>query len=1011
MKRRASPNQQAAGVSLFPFLAVLLCTMGALIVVLVVIARHARMQVAEAARRAAATASDGELAIKRGELEWRIAELKESRKNTQKLLTDKQLELSHIEEHARRLRDQLEESAAAREHLSEMASGDARQNEDLKKRLSKLGMDAERIKAEIDRLRKSGGGSGESYAIIPYHGPSETRRRPIYIECRKDGVFLQPEGIALPEGDFMVDLGPSNPLVSALRAAREYHLRNQFAGRGEAGTPYPLFIIRPDGITMSYAARAAIASWGPEFGYELVGQDWEFEFPPADPMLTLAMRQAVSEGRRAQTYLARAAPRLSHSGSHATFRAGQNGGLVQVDGDPVGTGRRGQRRPGWMPGRRAGRGPQAGGGLQPGGGSPGGLLASTPGAAGAGTPIHSIDGQDNPYVSALAPGSQGSRGGAGGNGFGDGSAGPAPADGRYGMANGPGGLGTAQGNRPGASEPGLAGSGAGQPGARATASGANGVRGGSNGPAASPSGAKVASSAGAGTAGGPIHSIDGQDNPYVSALGSGSQGTGTGGSGTGLGGGSTGTGRYGPANGGSQASGAAQGSGPWAGGTNVVGTGAGQAGSRGTESGGNGAPGGSNGPAALPPGNPLAMGPGGVVLGGYPNGDPRNGMGMGTGNAPNGAPPANANGGSSVNDAQRGAGPQLNAPQGSAIAGNGVGNAGGPGYAPGRPPGNLPRRGNLANGTANRRQAGTGQDASATGPAGPGMSDIAGNDAGSPATTGGQNVAAGPNGFAGATVVDQGGAASQADGAATRSGSAGGPADSGLQTGSTNSVAQSTGSVGRGTGGGNASTPSRAGSSAQANGGSSGNSGPSSSALSSQASSFGGSGGSSMQSVQMGGMPSPLQNLNFGQQDQQSASQSVAKQRGEKNWANPEASTSNVPIERPIRIVCDAEHLTLLPEGRGKQAMRVIPFKPRTRDSVDDLVASVWDRIDSWGTAGRGMYWRPTLIMEVEPGGQRRYAELQSLLADSGFDVHGKPHRRLFGDPRRIGQSQRRTTN
>ena len=40
MRRRASLNRQAAGVSLFPFLAVLLCTMGALIVVLVVIARQ-----------------------------------------------------------------------------------------------------------------------------------------------------------------------------------------------------------------------------------------------------------------------------------------------------------------------------------------------------------------------------------------------------------------------------------------------------------------------------------------------------------------------------------------------------------------------------------------------------------------------------------------------------------------------------------------------------------------------------------------------------------------------------------------------------------------------------------------------------------------------------------------------------------------------------------------------------------------------------------------------------------
>jgi hypothetical protein len=148
-----------------------------------------------------------------------------------------------------------------------------------------------------------------------------------------------------------------------------------------------------------------------------------------------------------------------------------------------------------------------------------------------------------------------------------------------------------------------------------------------------------------------------------------------------------------------------------------------------------------------------------------------------------------------------------------------------------------------------------------------------------------------------------------------------------------------------------------------------------------------------------------MPNLNFGQQSSQSSSQSTAKHhRRDKNWANPDAGSTNVPIQRPIRIVCDAEHLTLLPEGRGKQGMQVIQLKPQTAESVDDLVATVWDRIDSWGTAGRNMYWRPTLIMEIEPGGQRRYTELQALLADSGFDVHGKPRTRGLVGPRKVGQ-------
>ena len=133
--------------------------------------------------------------------------------------------------------------------------------------------------------------------------------------------------------------------------------------------------------------------------------------------------------------------------------------------------------------------------------------------------------------------------------------------------------------------------------------------------------------------------------------------------------------------------------------------------------------------------------------------------------------------------------------------------------------------------------------------------------------------------------------------------------------------------------------------------------------------------------------------INLGQSGM-AGQQSVAAQRGQKNWANPDAATTSMPIERQIRMVCDSEHLTLLPETGGLRGMKVIRLGPRTETSVDDLVSAVWDRIDSWGSVGNGMYWRPKLQMIVEPGGQRRYTELQALLADSGFDVHGKPRTR-----------------
>jgi hypothetical protein len=135
----------------------------------------------------------------------------------------------------------------------------------------------------------------------------------------------------------------------------------------------------------------------------------------------------------------------------------------------------------------------------------------------------------------------------------------------------------------------------------------------------------------------------------------------------------------------------------------------------------------------------------------------------------------------------------------------------------------------------------------------------------------------------------------------------------------------------------------------------------------------------------MVGVPG-IPNMSLGQQQQ-----SIASKRGEKNWANPAANRSSFPVTRPVKIVCDADHLTLLPEGRSRRGFKVIEFGEHSEDAVQELATAVWDRIDTWGAAGQGMYWRPELIMEVEPGGEQRFKELKALLADSGLDVRGRP--------------------
>ena len=84
---------------------------------------------------------------------------------------------------------------------------------------------------------------------------------------------------------------------------------------------------------------------------------------------------------------------------------------------------------------------------------------------------------------------------------------------------------------------------------------------------------------------------------------------------------------------------------------------------------------------------------------------------------------------------------------------------------------------------------------------------------------------------------------------------------------------------------------------------------------------------------------------------------------------------------------CYSDRLVILPDG-NRGARKEIRLGQQTQDSMDELVADVTEHTKNWGPAGKGMYWKPTLSMEVKPGAADRYAEIKALLDDSGLDVH-----------------------
>lgn len=355
-------------VSLFPFLAVLLCTMGALIAILLIIARQAQIsadlmfsdegnsaiaqsepepqakpQTEKGLEQADAGPSREELedAIQklksRNELEqWRNEELQNVRAQLEKEAQQARIALSTTQEKRNQLMQQLQNFREALIRLEK--EHESLSPEDLKKELAEGKKRLEDLKKELEKAENTAKKQNGSYAILPHEGPNGTRRYPMYIECRSDGAWLMPENVKLGAGDFEGVLSMENPLEMALMAKRQYLLRNGIFQETPDGAqePYPLIIVRPGGILYLYMVKEALQSWKSEFGYELVEDSLSVAYPPNDDALKGEMTKAIGEARVRQREIAAMAPTLPQAsagagGSVVYHPNNQGGQAVQLD--------------------------------------------------------------------------------------------------------------------------------------------------------------------------------------------------------------------------------------------------------------------------------------------------------------------------------------------------------------------------------------------------------------------------------------------------------------------------------------------------------------------------------------------------------------------------------------------------------------------------------------------------------------------------------------------------------
>ncbi|MCA9124772.1 MAG: hypothetical protein H6822_33220 [Planctomycetaceae bacterium] len=301
----------AVSPSLFPFLAVLVCTMGALIVLLVLVVQQARVYASSVAEQRVRDEVALDEALQKQQLqqddyEWQREVFEQQRSDLSGTLSERRLELGHLEDHIRRLEQKwrdLKDQAAQFEQLgSEKHANTEQAAAELKRLREMIGVTGQRL----EQARKEAATRPQTFAIVPYDGVNGTKRRPIYIECSEEGITIQPEGIVLRRGDLEGPLGPGNPLDAALRATREH-----WARQGDTalhGEPYPLLIVRPNGTIAYNYAREALKAWDDEFGYELIDAEMQLAYPDQDAALRDLLQRTVQQARERQAILIAAMP-------------------------------------------------------------------------------------------------------------------------------------------------------------------------------------------------------------------------------------------------------------------------------------------------------------------------------------------------------------------------------------------------------------------------------------------------------------------------------------------------------------------------------------------------------------------------------------------------------------------------------------------------------------------------------------------------------------------------------
>ncbi|MEM1069173.1 MAG: hypothetical protein AAGI63_09775 [Planctomycetota bacterium] len=314
--------------SLFPFLAVLVCTLGTLILLLALVAQNATdttEQQANATELKDPVVKEDDQPQRLSaetvntllrEENFRVNELVSFREQQTADLERRRDELTYLEEQMNQLREQLRIIGDEVDRATGVAETELIDEQSL----VALKEEIEQQRKVVEELQADSDDQSPRVVIVPHKGPNGTDRRPIYLECDADGIKILPEGSKITMSELEGAAYSANPLDAALRTIRLHAMKNY----GDPVSPYPLLIVRPDGIAAYAAARQAMRDWDDQFGYELVPGEVKLGYGESDSNLKRRVDVAIRTAVKQQTAQQSIARQFGGSGGRSAFGNGRS---------------------------------------------------------------------------------------------------------------------------------------------------------------------------------------------------------------------------------------------------------------------------------------------------------------------------------------------------------------------------------------------------------------------------------------------------------------------------------------------------------------------------------------------------------------------------------------------------------------------------------------------------------------------------------------------------------------